>query len=195
MPSLAEQQSAIEQKEQAAERRPPVIAAQTLGAVVVMALIGALSVWAGIPWLVASLGPSVLLQTLSPEQKTASMWDTCVGQLIGLAVGFAGVYAVGAQAVPALASGEHLTWLRVAAVAIAFVLLIPVQQAVKAKHPPAASAALLVALGIEPPTWHTAWVMVVGIVMVTVFGEGARVLVLRAKQGPAAVKQTLAQKP
>ena len=195
MPSLVEQQSAIEQQLQAAERRPPVIATQTLGAVVVMALIGALSVWAGEPWLAASLGPSVMMQTLSPEQKTASMWDTCVGQLVGMGVGFAGVYAVGAQAVPALTSGEHLTWIRVAAVAIAFVLLIPVQQALRAKHPPGGSTLLLVALGLVPPTWHTAWVMLVGIVMVTVFGEGARVMVLRVKQGPAAVKETLARKP
>lgn len=193
MPSLAEQQTAIERKEQVIESRPPVIAAQTLGTVAVLGLIGALSVWAGEPWLAASLGPSVLMQTLVPSQKSATMWDTFAGQLVGLGAGFAGVYAVGAQAVPVLASGEHLTWSRVAAVVIAFVLLVPAQHGLKVKHPPAGSTALLVALGLEPPSWHTAWVMIVGIIMVTVFGEGARALVLRAEQGPAAA--TLAQKP
>lgn len=195
MPSLVEQQTAVEQAEQAAGRRLPVIAVETLGSIAVLALIGALSVWANEPWLVASLGPSVLMQTLSPEQKVASMWDTCAGQLVGLGVGFAGVYAVGAESVPALASGDPLTWARVAAVAVAFVLLIPLQHALKAKHPPAGSTALLVALGIEPPSWHTAWVMIVGIIMITVFGEGARIATLRVKEGPAATAKVLSQKP
>lgn len=194
MATLAEKQTAIEQEEQAIESRPPVIAAQTLGSVAVMALIGALSVWANEPWLAASLGPSVLTQVLLSSQKSATMKDTFAGQLIGLGVGFAGVYAVGAESVPALASGEHLTWLRVAAVAIAFVLLVPIQHGLKVKHPPAGSTALLVALGLEPPSWHTVWVMIVGIVMITVFGEGARALVMRAKQGPAAAT-SLTRKP
>ncbi len=122
------------------------------------------------------------------------MYDTCLGQLVGLGVGFAGVYAVGAQAVPALASGEPLTWIRVAAVAIAFVLLVPIQHLLKIKLPPAGSTALLVALGLNPPSWHAAWMMIVGIVMITVFGEGARALVMWAKQGPEAAK-TMAGKP
>lgn len=171
-----------QQLNQGTARHPaPLIGAQTLGTVAVLALIGALSVWAGEPWLAASLGPSVLMQTLAPEQKAATMWHTSVGQLAGLALGFAAVYAVGAQAAPALASGEPLTWVRVAAVAVAFVPLVPAQHALKATHPPAGSAALLIALGLEPPSWHTAWVMMVGIAMVTLFGECARRAVLRLK--------------
>lgn len=193
MPSLTEQQTALE-KEQVIESRPSVITAQTLSSVAVMALIGALSVWADEPWLVASLGPSVLTQAMLANQKSATMKDTCIGQLVGLGVGFAGVYAVGAEAVPALASGEPLTWIRVSAVVVAFVLLVPLQHALKVKHPPAGSTALLVALGLEPPSWHTVWVMIVGIVMITVFGEAARALVMRAKQGPSAA-MSLAQKP
>ncbi len=194
MPTLTEQQTALEQKEQKIESRAPVLAVETLSSAAVMALVGALSVWANEPWLAASLGPSVLTQVLVSNQKSATMYDTGLGQLIGLGVGFAGVYAVGAQAVPPLASGEHLTWIRVAAVVIAFVLLIPIQRLLKVKHPPAGSTALLVALGLEPPSWHTVWVMIVGIVMITVFGEGARALTVWAKQGSAAA-QTLTQKP
>ena len=194
MPSLTEQYTALEQKEQTVESRLPVIAAQILGTVAVMALIGALSIWAGEPWLAASLGPSVLTQTLNANQKSATLWDTCAGQMTGLGTGFAGVYAVGAQSVPAFASGEHLTWIRVAAVVVAFVPLIPIQRVLKIKHPPAGSTALLVALGFEPPSWHTGWVMVVGIIMVTVFGESARAVVMWTKQGPAA-SEALARKP
>ena len=194
MPTLTEQQTALEHKEDAVESRPRVIAAQTLGSVAVLALIGALSVWANEPWLTASLGPSVMTQALLANTKSATMYDTFFGQLVGLGVGFAGLFAVGAQAVPALASGEHLTWIRVAAVVVAFVLLVPIQHLLKIKHPPAGATALLVALGFEPPSWHTVWVMIVGIVMITVFGEGARAWVMWAKQGPAAAK-TMAEKP
>ena len=195
MPSLLEQQTAIEQRQQAAELKPSVIAAQTLSAVAVMVLIGALAVWAGEPWLGAALGSSVLLQTLEPDQKTATMWDTCVGQIIGLVAGFAGVYAVGADSVPAFTNGEPLVWARVAAVAVAFVLLVPIQQVLKAKHSPGGSMALLVTLGLEPPTWHALWVVIMGIIMVTVFGEGARLLVTRVAHGPEAAKEMLSKKP
>jgi len=194
VPTLTEQQTALEHKEDAVESRLGVVAAQTVGSVAVLALIGALSVWANEPWLTASLGPSVMTQALLANTKSATMYDTFLGQLVGLGVGFAGLYAVGAQGVPALASGEHLTWIRIAAVVIAFVLLVPFQHLLKIKHPPAGATALLVALGFEPPSWHTVWVMIVGIVMITVFGEAARALVMWAKQGPAAAK-TMAEKP
>ena len=194
-PSLVEQQSAIEAQQQALDHKPLVMLVQTLATTAVMVLIGALSVWAGIEWLVASLGPSAMMQTLSSEQKTASMYNTCVGQLIGEAAGFIGVFVVGAEVLPPFTTGQLLTWDRLAAVAIAFVLMIPVQTLLKAKHPPAGSVVLLVALGILPATWHTAWTLIVGIIMVTVFGEGARLLTTRVKHGPSAAKQTFAMKP
>jgi hypothetical protein len=193
-PSLVEQQSAIEAQQQALDRKPLVMLVQTLATAAVMALIGALSVWAGIAWLVASLGPSAMMQALSSEQRTASMYNTCLGQLIGEAAGFIGVFAVAAAA-PPLMSGHPLTWDRVAAVAIAFVLMVPTQILLKAKHPPGAAVALLLALGIEPATWHTAWVMIVGIIMVTLFGEVARILITRVKHGPSAARRMLATKP
>lgn len=195
MSNLMQMQNTVEKTEEAIQRTPKVMATQTLSAVAVLAIIGALSVVSGLPWLAASLGPSVLTQTYSPEQKLATMRNTFLGQFIGLGAGFAGVYIVGAEAAAVLASGQPLVWARVAAVAVAFALIVPVQQAIKAKHPPAGSTALLLALGFEAPTLHTAWVMAVGITMVTVLGEVARLLVVRVSQGTAAVAETIKQKP
>ena len=195
MPNLMQMQKTVEETEDAIQRTPKVVATQTLCTIAVLALVGALSVLSGLPWLTATLGASLLTQTYSPEQKPATMRNTFVGQFIGLGVGFAAVYIVGAETAAALASGQPLEWIRVAAVAVAFVLLIPIQQAIRAKHPPAGATALLLTLGIVPPTLQTAWVMAGGIAMVTVFGEAARLLVVRVSQGTAAVVETVKQKP
>jgi hypothetical protein len=152
--------------------------AVALACAAVLALIGAAAIWAGEPWLIASLGASALLQTLTPRQPAARPWNTAVGQFIGLGAGFAGVYAVGAAAAPEIAVGEPVTWIRIAAVALAIALTALVQQPLKAQNPAGGATSLLIALGEIAPTPHGAFLVSIGILLVTVIGEAARRAVL-----------------
>jgi len=150
-----------------------------LGSAAVLVLIGAAGVWAGEPWLVASLGAAALLQIMTPHDPAARPWNTAIGQFVGLAAGFIGVYAVGAASTPEVAIGEPVVWIRVAAVALAIALTALGQTALGAGNASGGSTALLIALGKIKPTLYGAFLVVVGVLLVTVLGEAVRWAVLR----------------
>lgn len=128
------------------------------------------------------LGASVLLQLLAPRLPAARPWNTVAGQLVGLAAGFAAVYALGAAGAPGMASGEPVTWIRVAAAALAIALTALGQRLARALNPAGGSIALLVALGKIPATREGAWLIFVGLLMVSIVGEAARFTLLRIER-------------
>ena len=169
MPSPAEpQNSAV-----ARLVMPPAAAATVLCA------IGAIGLAAHDAYLVPSLGSAIFVQVMTPKEPSASLWSTLIGQLVALPAGFIAVYCCGVEAAPAFLSGHPLAAGRPLAVAIAVVLTIAAQRALKATSPAGGAVALLFALGTTPPTGHAALLLCVGIVLVTILGEPCRMLILR----------------
>jgi hypothetical protein len=66
----------------------------------VMAVVGMLGSWVGQPWLFPSLGPTIFLQAVTPDEPAARPWSTLSGHALGLAAGFAALYLFGAEADP-----------------------------------------------------------------------------------------------
>jgi CBS-domain-containing membrane protein len=141
---------------------------------VVMAVIGALGLWAGEAWFFPSLGPTIFLQAVTPDQPGARAWNTLVGHTIGVAAGFAAVYLVGANHAPPSMSADMLTASRVAATALAVGATIGLQYPLRALHPPAAATTMLITLGGFKPGLHTVWLIAAGVALVTLLGESAR---------------------
>jgi hypothetical protein len=152
---------------------PPIAAA------IVLCAIGAIGITAHDAWLVPSLGSAIFVQVMTPKEPSASLWSTLLGQLVALPAGFIAVYVTGAEAAPAFLSGHALEPDRLLAVAIAVILTILAQRALKATCPAGGAVALLVALGTTPPTGHGALLLTIGIVLVTILGEPCRMLILR----------------
>ena len=122
------------------------------------------------PWLFASLGPSAFQLAEYPEQKSARAYNTIVGHLSGLAMGFAAVAVLGAWDAPKVLSTHHLTAIRVWASVIAIALTSAMILALRASHPPAGSTTLLVSLG-SFSTWADVRVVVIGVAIIAAVGE------------------------
>ena len=137
----------------------------------------------GYPWLFPSLGPSAYLQAEAPGNPASRFYNTVVGHLIGLAAGFAAVFALNAYYDPVTLVAHELTWGRAVASAIALALTILVCLLLKASHPPAGATTLIVSLGsfkIEDiPS------VVIGVLIVAVAGE----LVRRMRLGEVTMRQ------
>ncbi len=152
---------------------PPIAAA------VVLCAIGAIGITAHDAWLVPSLGSAIFVQVMTPKEPSASLWSTLLGQLVALPAGFIAVFVSRAETAPTFLSGHPLEPDRLLAVAIASILTILAQRSLKATCPAGGAVALLLALGTTPPTGHGALLLAIGIVLVTLFGEPMRMLILR----------------
>jgi CBS-domain-containing membrane protein len=144
-----------------------------LSSAAVMAIIGVLGLWLDQPILFPSLGPTIFLQTVMPNEPGARLWNTLVGHAIGIAVGFAMLFLLGPIGISSVDMG-HLVTGRVAATAAAVGVTIAVQFALKAEHPPAAATTMLISLGSVEPDLRTVGVLSLGIVLVAAFGEMVR---------------------
>lgn len=130
------------------------------------------------PWLFASLGPTAFQTTEYPELKSSRIYNVFAGHFIAIGMGFAALAIMGAWNTPAVASSHHLAPIRVWTAVIAITSTLMAIMAIGASHPPAASSALLIALG----PFHTAedaFTLVIGILIVGVLGETLRLLRLR----------------
>ncbi|EYD77710.1 hypothetical protein Rumeso_00668 [Rubellimicrobium mesophilum DSM 19309] len=150
----------------------------------VMVVIGLLGLWAGKPWLFPSLGPTIFLQAVTPDQPSARPWNTLTGHALGVIAGFAALFLLHAQNDPPTLSAGVLTGGRVAATALAVGLTVALQLALKAEHPPAAATTMLISLGGLKPDWSTVLVIAAGVVTVAVLGEGVRWLHPNRKDSP-----------
>lgn len=140
----------------------------------VMGIVGMLGLWGGQPWLFPSLGPTIFLCAVSPNEPGARLWNTVVGHGIGVATGFAALFLFGAQHAPPALGAEGLTAARVAATALAVGATVAFQLFANARHPPAAATTMLITLGGLTPEWNTILVIAVGVGLVAALGEGAR---------------------
>lgn len=157
--------------------RSQLFAALSVG--IVVALVGVFGTIAGYPWLLASLGPTVALQANMPHTQVSRPWNVVVGHLLALGSGFAAVYATGAVHAPLFSASHSLSLLRVAAAAMAVTLAIGLEFICSAKHAAGAATALLIALGFIPPDAKGAAIVVCGVALVAVLGEGVRRIQLR----------------
>ncbi len=152
---------------------------QAVLAALVLAAIGLVAVWTAQPLLAPSLASAAYGQILTPETASATPRSTLVGQIAGLTGGLVGVFVSGAFSAPMFMGGDPLVIERVVAVGIAVVVGAGLQLALRATSPAGGATAVVVAIGAEAASLDGAARLLVGIILVTLLGEGARRAVLR----------------
>jgi len=138
--------------------------------------VGLIGLGAGQPWLFPSLGPTAFLQAEEPEKAASRFYNTVVGHLVGLVAGVVAVLLLTDAGTPSVLGDKILVPARVWAAVLSGVLTMLGLSFLKASHPPAAATMLLVALGGIEPTWWGAGMVLAGVLIVAVLGEGVRFL-------------------
>ena len=149
--------------------------------VIVLGIIALACVWTQEAWLTPSVAAAAFTQMFTPTQPGGKPYSIALGQVIGAAAGFAGVYAAHATAVAKLVGDHDLSYTRIAAVVIAIAITAVVQTAARAKSPAGGATAAVVALGLETANWAGAMRLAVGITLITILGEGCRRLLLKTE--------------
>lgn len=139
-----------------------------------MAVIGISGIAAGVPWLFPSLGPTIAIQSESPDALVARPWNVVAGHLIGALVGIACVHLTGVVAETPVNVSLVLSWPRVIAASLAVLVSMALQRIVKAQHPPAQATTLLVVMGALAADLRGVLVLLAGIVLVAALGEMVR---------------------
>ncbi|WP_158322755.1 HPP family protein [Acidisphaera rubrifaciens] len=147
----------------------------------ILGVVAAIAVWWQEPFLAPSLGSAVFTQLLHPEEASARPYAILMGQVLGAASGFAGVFLTGANMQPPFMGAHPLVWTRVAAIVVTAVLAASLQLVSGALTPAGGATALIVAIGAEADDPAGAAHLAVGLLLVTSLGEAARRLVLRMK--------------
>lgn len=137
----------------------------------------------GEPWLFPSLGPSAYMQVATPRQRSANLYCTFVGHMAGMLSGVIAVLVTGSSAAPPVVADAVLTPTRLYAAVIALALTVLTGLLLRALHPPAAATTLLFALGSLGTTAHGITTLVVGVAIIAVLGETARLVRLGEKPG------------
>jgi hypothetical protein len=140
----------------------------------VMAVIGAIAWASGVPWLFPSLGPTIAIQSQAPDSHVARPWNVVMGHLAGAAVGFACVHATGAIREAPVNVEHFISASRLAAAVAAMVLSMSLQHFLDADHPPAQATTLLIVVGALDADLHGALVLLAGIALIALLGEGVR---------------------
>jgi CBS-domain-containing membrane protein len=154
--------------------RIPDILWDPLAAAALMISIGLLGVFTNTPLLFPSLGPTAFLQIENPELKSARFYNTVVGHLIGLISGVLAVLLFNANQFPSVMETGRLDPARIFASALAIGLTIAIGLLLHASHPPASATTLLVALGGFRLDLRTILVVMSGVLLIGVLGEGMR---------------------
>lgn len=154
-----------------------------LAAGMIILAVGITALVARQPWLFASLGPTAFLQAESPQLPSSRLYNTVIGHLVGMGVGFFAVWVLSADAAPSvLATGQvpaERVWASVVAIALTSLIL----GLLRASHPPAAATTLLIALGAFKLTLHDAIMITVGVAIVSAVGELLRILRFQERPG------------
>jgi hypothetical protein len=141
-------------------------------------IIGSISIFANIPFLIPSLGPTAYLQAVSPAHPSSKIYNVVVGHVIGLGSGIIGVLLMHALNAPVVTMDSSLTIARLWAAVIALFLTVLLCLLFKADHPPAAATTLLVSLGLIKNLDHYT-VLLVGVLIIGVIGEVFRLIRLK----------------
>ena len=139
-----------------------------------MAVIGVAGIAVGVPWLFPSLGPTIAIQSESPDAFVARPWNVVAGHLIGALVGIGCIHLTGVIAEAPVNVSLVLSWRRVIAASLAVFISMALQRLAKAQHPPAQATTLLVVVGALAADLHGALVLLAGIVLVAALGEAVR---------------------
>ena len=135
-------------------------------------VVGLTAYLAGQPWLFPSLGPTAYLLASYPDLPSSRVYNCLVGHVVGVGSGFAAVAIFNAWQSPIVPLHE-VTLPRLGAAALAIGLTVFVNHLLGSGHPPAAATTLLVSLG----TFHTIWsaaLVVIGVVLLVILGDGMR---------------------
>ena len=146
-------------------------------ALVITGIVGGLGLAFQQPWLFPSIGPTIFVHTVTPNQAAARPWNTFVGHAIGAAAAFLSLALFGALHAPSAMVAGQVTASRIAASALAVALTIGGQIPARAGHAPAAATTLLITLGGFRADFATVVVLVVGIGLATFLCDWGRRIV------------------
>ncbi|GAN67757.1 HPP family protein [Acetobacter orleanensis] len=144
---------------------------KTLAALVTAAVMGMLAYVTHLPLLFPSLGPTIFIHIMTPQQEAARVWNTLVGHAIGIVAAVVSLWIFNATTMPVAMSIDHITWNRMAASALAVSLTILGQGFFKANHAPAAATTLLLSLGGFHTDIETISIICGGVVVCTGISE------------------------
>jgi len=148
-------------------------------ALVITGIVGGLGLAFQQPWLFPSLGPTIFIHTVTPNQEAARPWNTLAGHSIGAAAAFLSLALFGALHSPSAMAAGQVTASRIAASALAVALTIGGQIPLRAGHAPATATTLLITLGGLSADLGTVVVLVIGIGLATLLCDWGRRLVSR----------------
>ena len=130
-----------------------------------IALMAAVALITGAPFIFPSLGPTAFLLFYTPTAPPASPRNTIVGHLIGALAGWLSLVIFGLTlAPPALSAG--VDWPRVGAAALSLAATSGLMVLLRVPHPPAGATTLIVSLGLMPHLWQLA-VLMIAVVLLT----------------------------
>ena len=142
------------------------------------------------PWLFPSLGPTAYMQVAAPKYRSSNFYCTLVGHLTGMLCGLFAVWITGSSSAPPVVADARLTPVRLLAAAIALALTILTGLLLHAVHPPAAATTLIFALGSLNPTVRGMTILLIGVVIIAVLGEAARLVRIGEKPSWNSLKPT-----
>ncbi len=151
---------------------------------ILLLIVGLFSVGVGRPILFPSLGPSAYLIGEMPANPTARWYNTIVGHLIGLIIGFLMVGLLNVGSHPVMLTDLSLTMGRVWAAVLSIALTFLIAKLLHASHPPAAATTLLVALG-SIRSINEALYLMIGAVILGLLGE----LLRRPRNGEMTISE------
>lgn len=143
-------------------------------ALVITGIVGGVGLVFQQPWLFPSLGPTIYIHTLTPNQEAARLWNTFAGHAIGAAAAFLSLAIFGALHDPSAMVVGHITVVRIAASALAVALTIGGQIPLQASHAPATATTLLITLGGLAADLATVGVLIIGIGIATFLSDWGR---------------------
>jgi CBS domain-containing membrane protein len=136
--------------------------------VISIAIMAAIAVLTGAPFVFPSLGPTAFLLFYTPTAPAASPRNALGGHLIGCLAGYLALVLFGLTTRgPALALG--VTWPNVAAAALSLGLTSGAMVWCRVPHPPAGATTLIVSLGILREPWQLA-VLMLGVTVLVAQG-------------------------
>jgi CBS-domain-containing membrane protein len=130
-----------------------------LNGVLSIAIMSAVALVTGAPFIFPSLGPTAFLLFYTPTLPAASPRNTLGGHLVGVLAGYLALVVFGlTDRGPALAEGVQ--WANVGAAALSLGLTSGAMVWARVPHPPAGATTLIVSLGILRRPWQLGVLMV-----------------------------------
>jgi CBS-domain-containing membrane protein len=124
-----------------------------LNGFITIALLAAVAMMSGTPFVFPSLGPTAFLFFFTPRAPAASPRHTIYGHAIGILCGYGALWLFGLQhAPPAMTTGVSAA--RVGAAALSLASTGALMILLKATHPPAGATTLIISLGIVTKPFH-----------------------------------------